>query len=68
MKKNHNFRYTTIVYCDIPTAVKISENIGVLNLKKHMLSKYNTLMTTSLEPYEDKIIRIGQMEKNPAIK
>ena len=54
-------------YSSTVTAVKIPENIGALNLKNHMLSKYNTLMTTSLEPYEDKILRIGHMGENAKI-
>lgn len=51
-------------YSSTVTSVKIPENIGALNLKKHMLKKYGTLMTTSLEPYEDKILRIGHMGEN----
>lgn len=54
-------------YSSTVTAVKIPEIIGALNIKKHMLSKYDTLMTTSLEPYENKIIRIGHMGENAKV-
>ena len=50
------------------TAVKIPKNIGALNLKNHMLSKYNALIITSLEPYEDTILRIGHMGENSRIE
>lgn len=46
------------------TAFMIPENIGAIKLKDHMLSKYNTLIITSLSPYEDKILRIGHMGEN----
>lgn len=54
-------------YANTVTAVKIPEDIGALKLKNHMLNKYNTLITTSLEPYEDKILRIGHMGENAKI-
>jgi aspartate aminotransferase-like enzyme len=54
-------------YSSTVTAVKIPGNIGALNLKTLMLKKYNTLMTTSLEPYEDKILRIGHMGENAKV-
>lgn len=46
------------------TAVIIPENIGAAKLRDHMLKKYNTLIITSLSPYEDKILRIGHMGEN----
>jgi len=55
-------------YSNTVTAVKIPENIGALNLKNHMLSKYNTLIITSLEPYKDTILRIGHMGENARIE
>lgn len=55
-------------YSNTVTAVKIPENIGALNLKNHMLSQYNTLIITSLEPYEDTILRIGHMGENARIE
>ncbi|EKQ55526.1 MULTISPECIES: alanine--glyoxylate aminotransferase family protein [unclassified Clostridium] len=51
-------------YSDTVTAVKIPESIGAQKLKNHMLSKYNTLIITSLNPYEDIILRIGHMGEN----
>ena len=33
-----------------------------------MLSKYNTLIITSLEPYQDTILRIGHMGENARIE
>ena len=55
-------------YSNTVTAIKIPENIGALNLKNHMLSKYNTLIITSLKPYEDTILRIGHMGENARIE
>jgi aspartate aminotransferase-like enzyme len=51
-------------YSNTVTAVRIPKNIGALKLKNHMLSKYNTLIITSLNPYEDIILRIGHMGEN----
>lgn len=51
-------------YSNTVTAVKIPKNIGALKLKQHMLSKYNTLIITSLKPYDDEILRIGHMGEN----
>lgn len=56
--------FITAGYSNTVTAVKIPENIGALKLKNHMLNKYNTLIVTSLKPYEDKILRIGHMGEN----
>jgi len=55
-------------YSNTVTAVKIPENIGALNLKNHMLNQYNTLIITSLKPYEDIILRIGHMGENARIE
>lgn len=46
------------------TAVKIPAEIGALNLKNHIRDKYNTIITTSLEPYQNEILRIGHMGEN----
>lgn len=54
-------------YSNTVTAVKIPENIGAKRLKNHMLSKYNTLIITSLNPYEDIILRIGHMGENAKV-
>jgi len=51
-------------YSNTVTAVKIPEEIGALKLKNHMLSKYNTLIITSLKPYDNIILRIGHMGEN----
>ncbi|MFT8348104.1 pyridoxal-phosphate-dependent aminotransferase family protein [Clostridium saccharoperbutylacetonicum] len=51
-------------YSNTVTAVKIPESIGALKLKEHMLKKYNTLIITSLKPYDDTILRIGHMGEN----
>lgn len=55
-------------YSSTVTAVKIPENIGALKLKNHMLNQYNTLIITSLKPYEDIILRIGHMGENARIE
>lgn len=51
-------------YSNTVTAVKIPEKIGALKLKEHMLRKYNTLIITSLKPYDNEILRIGHMGEN----
>ncbi len=56
--------FLTEGYSNTVTAVKIPEYIGALKLKNHMLSKYNTLIITSLKPYDNKILRIGHMGEN----
>lgn len=56
--------FLTQGFSNTVTAVMIPENIGAIKLKNHMLSKYNTLIITSLSPYEDKILRIGHMGEN----
>lgn len=56
--------FLTEGYSNTVTAVKIPEYIGALKLKNHMLSKYNTLIITSLKPYDNEILRIGHMGEN----
>jgi aspartate aminotransferase-like enzyme len=56
--------FLTDGYSNTVTAVKIPENIGALKLKQHMLEKYNTLIITSLKPYDNEILRIGHMGEN----
>lgn len=51
-------------YSNTVTAVKIPESIGALRLKGHMLKEYNTLIITSLKPYDNEILRIGHMGEN----
>ena len=51
-------------YSNTVTAVKIPEKIGALKLKEQMLKKYNTLIITSLKPYDNEILRIGHMGEN----
>ena len=55
-------------YSNTVTVVNIPENIGALNLKNHMLKKYNVLIATSLEPYTNKVIRIGHMGENAKLE
>ncbi|MDR3597180.1 alanine--glyoxylate aminotransferase family protein [Clostridium sp.] len=56
--------FLTDGYSNTVTAVKIPEYIGALKLKSYMLSKYNTLIITSLKPYDNEILRIGHMGEN----
>ena len=51
-------------YSNTVTAVEIPENIGALNLTKYMLETYNTLVSSSLCDYKDKLLRIGHMGEN----
>lgn len=55
-------------YSNTVTSVKIPKNIGALNLKDHILNKYNVLLATSLGEYEDKILRIGHMGENAKLE
>ena len=55
-------------YSNTVTGVKIPQNIGALNLKDHILNKYNVLLATSLGEYEDKILRIGHMGENAKLE
>ncbi|WP_283690533.1 pyridoxal-phosphate-dependent aminotransferase family protein [Clostridium perfringens] len=55
-------------YSNTVTAVKIPEEIGALNLRNHLNKKYNVLMSTSLDKYENKLLRIGHMGENANIE
>ncbi|EOU2033031.1 alanine--glyoxylate aminotransferase family protein [Clostridium perfringens] len=55
-------------YSNTVTAVEIPEGIGALNLRNHLNKKYNVLMSTSLDKYEDKLLRIGHMGENANIE
>lgn len=55
-------------YSNTVTAVEIPEEIGALNLRNHLNKKYNVLMSTSLDRYEDKLLRIGHMGENANIE
>ena len=48
--------------------MEIPEEIGALNLRNHLNKKYNVLMSTSLDKYEDKLLRIGHMGENANIE
>ncbi|OOM73955.1 alanine--glyoxylate aminotransferase family protein [Clostridium sp. BL-8] len=56
--------FLDVGYSNTVTAVKIPESIGALKLKQYMLEKYNTLIITSLKPYDNEILRIGHMGEN----
>lgn len=51
-------------YCNTVTAVIIPKEIGALNLKEHIRERYNAIISTSLSPYENEILRIGHMGEN----
>lgn len=55
-------------YSNTVTAVKIPEEIGALNLRNNLNKEYNVLMSTSLDKYEDRLLRIGHMGENANIK
>ncbi|HAT4340229.1 alanine--glyoxylate aminotransferase family protein [Clostridium perfringens] len=55
-------------YSNTVTAVEIPEEIGALNLRNHLNKEYNILMSTSLDKYEDKLLRIGHMGENANIE
>jgi aspartate aminotransferase-like enzyme len=55
-------------YSNTVTAVKIPNDIGALKLKEYMLKKYNTLIITSLKPYDDEVLRIGHMGENARVE
>ena len=55
-------------YSNTVTAVEIPEEIGALNLRNHLNKKYNVLISTSLDKYEDKLLRIGHMGENANIE
>lgn len=51
-------------YSNNVTVVEIPENIGALNLQKHIVEKYEVLIATSLGEFENKVLRIGHMGEN----
>ena len=55
-------------YSNTVTVVEIPEEIGALNLRNHLNKKYNVLMSTSLDKYENKLLRIGHMGENANIE
>ena len=55
-------------YSNTVTAVKIPEEIGALKLRDHLNREYNVLMSTSLDKYEDKVLRIGHMGENARVE
>ena len=55
-------------YSNTVTVVEIPEEIGALNLRNHLNKEYNVLMSTSLDKYEDKLLRIGHMGENANIE
>ncbi|MGU8401333.1 pyridoxal-phosphate-dependent aminotransferase family protein [Clostridium perfringens] len=55
-------------YSNTVTAVEIPEEIGALNLRNHLNKKYNVLISTSLDKYENKLLRIGHMGENANIE
>lgn len=55
-------------YSNTVTAVKIPEEIGALKLRDHLNREYNVLMSTSLDKYEDKLLRIGHMGENARVE
>lgn len=55
-------------YSNTVTAVEIPEEIGALKLKDYLNKEYNVLMSTSLDKYEDKLLRIGHMGENARVE
>ncbi|HHD2753629.1 TPA: alanine--glyoxylate aminotransferase family protein [Clostridium perfringens] len=55
-------------YSNTVTAVEIPEEIGALKLRDHLNREYNVLMSTSLDKYEDKLLRIGHMGENARVE
>ncbi|STB60924.1 pyridoxal-phosphate-dependent aminotransferase family protein [Clostridium perfringens] len=55
-------------YSNTVTAVEIPGEIGALNLRNHLNKEYNVLMSTSLDRYENKLLRIGHMGENANIE
>lgn len=55
-------------YSNTVTAVEIPEEIGALKLRDHLNREYNVLMSTSLDKYENKLLRIGHMGENARIE
>lgn len=55
-------------YSNTVTAVEIPEEIGALKLRDYLNKEYNVLMSTSLDKYENKLLRIGHMGENARIE
>lgn len=55
-------------FCNTVTAVKIPEDIGAIKVKNHIKNKYNAIISTSLSPYDNEIIRIGHMGENARVE
>ncbi|MEG0857507.1 MAG: alanine--glyoxylate aminotransferase family protein [Terrisporobacter sp.] len=55
-------------YSNTVTAIVIPEEIGALNLTKHIRDNYNTIIGTSLGEYVDKLLRIGHMGENARLE
>lgn len=55
-------------FCNTVTAVKVPEYIGAVKLKNYINDKYNAIISTSLKPYDNEIIRIGHMGENARIE
>lgn len=55
-------------YSNTVTAIEIPEEIGALKLRNHLNREYNVLMSTSLDKYEDKLLRIGHMGENARVE
>ena len=66
--KNNLELYLENGYSNTVTAIKVPETIGALNLKEYLLKKYNLMISTSLDQYKDKLIRIGHMGENARLE
>ena len=55
-------------FCNTVTAFKVPEYIGAVKLKNYINDKYNAIISTSLKPYDNEIIRIGHMGENARIE
>ena len=55
-------------YSNTVTAVEIPEEIGAEKLKNHLLTRYNLMMSTSLDEYKNKVLRIGHMGENARVE
>lgn len=55
-------------FCNTVTAVKVPEYIGAIKLKNYINDKYNSIISTSLQPYDNEIIRIGHMGENARVE
>ncbi|MDZ5253911.1 alanine--glyoxylate aminotransferase family protein [Clostridium sp. LIBA-8841] len=55
-------------YSNTVTAVEIPEEIDALKLRDYLNKEYNVLMSTSLDKYENKLLRIGHMGENARIE